>query len=787
MRSASISSVLILLCFLQVREVSATDSDAAWTLESESASSLKFQAARRQVKGERGLQAARLDVERFDLQISQPVAAGESTVIRLPNPDGQFESFRLVPANDMHPELRQWFVDQGWPMRTFKGVNVDHPDQTIRLDWGGPSGLHVSIDGAAGSWFIDPVSSGDRENYLSYHRQAKGSKDQAWTCSAAPIPKAARSSLTETQSLPSASASTGTGGMLRSFRLAVAATGEYTQFHGGAVEAQAAIVTTIARVNQIFERDLSIRMTLIANNHMLIYTNPDTDPYTNSNANSMLDQNQGNIDDVIGSANYDIGHVFSTFRGGVAYVGASCVTKYKAGGVTGRDNPEGDPFDVDLVAHEMGHQWGAEHTFNSELSACGGGNRSVNSAYEPGSGSTIMSYAGICLADNLQVDSDAYFHARSMDQMLEHAATVSNAYSCGTLTANNADAPLVDAGADQLIPIGTPFELMALPLSSEEAGESFTYTWEQWDLGQASSLADGDTGQGPLIRSLEPSVSPIRSIPSLADLQVNTQTTGVVLPATGRDLNFRATIRDNNPNGGRIGEDFITVQSIAAAGPFALSFPNDGGVLEGQQTITWDVAGTTGNGINAAEVDIRLSADDGLTWPHVLASATPNDGSETVTLPDIATTQARVRVQPVGRIFFDMSEQAFSIVVTDPQIVVLPTALNFRDVDIDAGPSGVLSLEIQNIGLTDLEVSQVSISGADAALFEITADSGETLVNPGQVRTLEIRFNPDSSGAKAAKLQINSSDTQEPGILINLRGNGIDLSDIIFRDSFEPG
>jgi subtilisin-like proprotein convertase family protein len=719
--------------------------------------------------------------------------------------------------------------------------------------------------------------------------------------------------------------------MLRTYRLAVAATGEYTQFHGGVVEAQAAIVTTMARVNQIFERDLSIHMTLVGNNQLLVYDNPATDPYSNSNAGAMISQNQETLDDVIGSANYDIGHVFSTYGGGLAYVGAGCVTGFKAGGVTGRSSPVGEAFDVDFVAHEMGHQWGAEHTFNSELGSCSGNSRSANNAFEPGSGSTILAYAGICANDNLQLNSDAYFHARSLDQMLDYTDGV--APFCGAFAAVNANPPQVDAGGDHVIPAGTPFELTAVALSGEESGESFTYTWEQWDLGGPSALSEGDTGQGPLIRSLPPVTEAVRSIPSLDELQANRLLPGIALPQTARELNFRVTIRDNHPAGGRIGEDFMTVTSIDTGGPFALTFPNGGGILEGGQTITWDVAGTTGNGINTAQVDILLSADDGLTWPYTLASATPNDGSEPVSLPQIVTTRARIRVQPVNNIFFDLSDEAFSIGlaeqctspdlpitlgtaqsslvfaddrsirdaqvyvlaehtwvgdvslslehvdtgttvtlldrpgvpastwgcsdndvdvlfsdaaatpaeddcnasppaiagtrlpaeplsafagetlqgqwrltvadaaavddgtllqwcltvqgVTEPEIDVQPPLLDFGNIPTDEGPSEPLLVQVENTGLAALEISEITIAGSHAGLFEITSDSGEASLDPGQARLLEIRFDPDSTGAKAAVLRISSDDADEAVTDIILQGNGSAAASVIFSNSFE--
>jgi hypothetical protein len=601
---------------------------------------------------------ARLDTAALgEMLVSCPLegsrdAENDIFQIDLPRPDGKFERFAAWESPMMEPGLAKWFVEQGYPMKTYAGRSLDSPGVIVRFDFGGPTGFHAWAWGPDENWFVEPRFRGNDKIYLSYNKADSGIR-APWTCELPDQP--------DCREVDYANFAPPTN-QLRHYRLANAATGEYTAFHGGTVVAgQAAIVTSVNRVNQMYERDASIRMDLVANNNLLVYTNSSTDPYTNNNGSTMLGQNQTNITTVIGSANYDIGHVFSTGGGGIAGLGVVCVSGSKARGVTGNTSPVGDSFDIDYVAHEMGHQWGGNHSFNSSTSNCGGGNRNGTTAYEPGSGASIMAYAGICGADNLQSNSDADFHAVSLDEIINY----SGGLTCNTNTADgNANAPTVSAGSSYTIPKSTPFELTALN-GSDADGDSLTYSWEEWDLGASITLAAGDNGSSPIFRTWLPSTSPSRVFPRLSNLLANTVPTGEVLPTTSRTMNFRVIVRDNHAGGGRINAGLATMQvtSTTTSGPFLVTYPNTAvGTVSGTITVTWNVASTTAAPVSAANVDILLSTDGGNTWPTTLLVATSNDGTQAVTLPNITTSTARIKVKGSGNIFFDISNENFSII-----------------------------------------------------------------------------------------------------------------------------
>lgn len=612
----------------------------------------------------------------------------ETIEIELPMPDGSMQKFAFVESPVMTPELSAKFPE----IKTYLAKGITDPYAVCRFDYT-LQGFHAMILSPNGRVFIDPYSKGDIDNYISYYSRDYVKETALFDCELL----LDESRQSEFDYLKENKLLTPTGPQLRTYRLAVATTGEYSTYHGGNVSSvMSAVVTTVNRVVGVYETDLAVRMVLVPNNDTLIFLNAATDPYTNNDGFAMLAQNQTTIDARIGATNYDIGHVFSTGGGGVAYLGVVCVNGSKARGVTGSPQPIGDPFDIDYVAHEMGHQFGGNHSFNGNAGACSGGNRNASTAYEPGSGSTIMAYAGICSPQNLQNNSDPYFHVVNFDEIVSYT-NFGSGNSCAVITNTGNSAPTVTVPAGGFyIPKSTPFALTGS--ATDPDGDALTYSWEEFDLGPAGH-PNSPSGNAPVFRVFNPTPSPTRTFPKLSSLLSNTQVMGEILPSYARTLTFRLVARDNRPAGGGVNYAQMQFQVDGNSGPFVVTSPNTNISWPGlsAQTVTWNVANTNVTPVNCSNVNILLSVDGGQTYPFVLASNTPNDGSETVILPDNQTNTARIKVEAVGNIFFDISNVNFTIAAAIPVELA-----SFTATSIDEGVllNWITATEINNAGFT---------------------------------------------------------------------------------------
>ncbi|MEQ8477968.1 reprolysin-like metallopeptidase [Fulvivirga sp.] len=663
--------------------------------------------------------------------------------VTLPLANGQFKQFILSPNNLLPPSLATKYPD----IQTFEAVSSDgkiHGKVDLT-----PYGFHGMLFTEEGTVFIDPVSKENNTTHQVYYKQdfeayskVGITDDQLLNKNSS---KGSRVNLSAKQTYKSRA----NGTELRTYRLAITATGEYTAFHGGTVSsALAAIITTINRVNGIYEKEVSISFALVENTDLLIYTDPDTDPYTNDDGGVYIEETQENIDLIIGDANYDIGHGFSTGGGGLAGPGP-CQTGFKANGITGTSDPIGDPYDVDYVAHEIGHQFSANHTFNSIVGACDG-NRNNSTAYEPGSGSTILAYAGICSPENLQNNSDPYFHTISYDEILNYSVN-GPGNTCAFITSTGNTPPTVNAGESGFtIPISTPFSLTGN--GSDADGDALTYNWEQFDLGPEGS-PDSPLEDAPIFRSFVPQSEPTRIFPQLSDILNNTQTLGELLPSYSRTLTFRLTARDNKAEGGGVNYDQITFDVTEEAGPFVINTFNTNTTLTAQSNveILWDVANTNTAPVNCQNVNILLSDDGGSTFAYTLKSNTPNDGVENVLIPDIVSSTVRIKIEATDNIFFDINDSNINIeapVVPDYFLEIQTASL-----EICSPTSNNTSIEVGSILGYSQEVT-LSVSGLEDGL---TADFSTNPVVPGNSTTLTIS-DPSQTANGQYQLTITAND-----------------------------
>ncbi len=614
------------------------------------------------------------------------------TVLELPMPGGGFARFSIVHSLVVEPGLVAKFPELG---RTYSAQGLDDPTATARLDFL-PSGFHAMILSPNGTVMIDPYAVGDTDNYVSFYKRDLSRIDN-WECEKPTTGFESIAQLNNSKIPDESESNVISGATLRTYRLAAAANFEYCAAvtGGGAnntvANCLAAEVLIMNRVNGVYERDVALRMVMIANNNLIVYAADNmtcpvpnggtactaaNDPYANTT--TALGQNTPNLDLVIGSANYDIGHVFTTGSGGVANLAVPCGPN-KGGGTTGLPNPVGDAFAIDFVAHEMGHQWNGNHTFNASC----GSNRSASSAYEPGSGITIMGYAGVCGSQDLAGNSIDTFHIRSLNVITSYSQ-VGTGNTCDVETPTGNTPPNVPTvGGPYNIPKQTPFSLTAS--ATDPNGDALTYDWQEFDLGAtATAVPNSDAGGAmPILRPYLPTTSGTRYFPSLQYIRNNANVppstlggfmVGELLPAITRTMNFQVVVRDNRANGGGINSNSTTVNVDGVSGPFNVTAPNTAVTWAGNssQTVTWNVAGTTAAPVSAANVKISFSADGGLTFPTTILASTANDGTESVTIPNIATTQGRIKVEAVGNVFFDMSDANFTVTASASNIFRAP-------------------------------------------------------------------------------------------------------------------
>ncbi len=679
--------------------------------------------------------------------------------VELPNVDGGFSTYKVLRNQTMHPLLSAVYPN----ILTFDGVNVNNVLEKVKFDLT-PQGFHAMVSAPDHSTlFIDPINPQNPNKVMVYLKKDFHTS-KIMQCDFEMAEEKFKKLIDTKDFAPEYGTC-----QLRTYRLALAATAEYTAYHNGATLAAAAQVTTMNRVNGVFEKDIAITMTLVPNNNLLIYTNAATDPYTNGNAGTMINQNVTNCNAVIGFANYDIGHVFGTNSGGLAGLGVVCGTN-KARGVTGSSNPIGDPFDIDYVAHEIGHQFNANHTQNNNC------NRNNATAVEPGSASTIMGYAGIC-APNVQSNSDDHFHGISLSEI---NTLITNAgHTCPVVSTLSNSAPVITAGTTSIsIPASTPFALTCV--ATDINGDTLTYNWEQTNNQVSTQPPLATATSGPNFRSFPSSTNPTRYFPKLSSLATGGPYTWEVVPSVARTMNFRCSVRDNFAGPGGCSDHVnVTVSTIATAGPFVVSYPNATGITwpgSSNQTVTWSVANTTAAPINASNVKIYLSTDGGLTYPTLLLASTANDGSESITVPNVTTTTARIMVMSAAGTFFDVSDNNFTITAATLDYTISATPSN---VSVCQGVNGTFTINSSAIGpyTTPINLNALNLPAGATANFvpsTITAGQSSTLTISGAPQgTHSITVEGNAAGnihTVGIVLDVTSSAITTPSILSPTNG-----------------
>jgi Metallo-peptidase family M12B Reprolysin-like/GEVED domain/MAM domain, meprin/A5/mu/Secretion system C-terminal sorting domain/Fibronectin type III domain len=656
-------------------------------------------------------------------------SGANSLVISLPMPNGENETFTLEDSELMHPELAAKFPE----LKTYSGKGITDRTASLRITYSPYFGFNgMILSGEHSTVYIDPITS-DNQHYISYFRNDLSQSAIDFQCTT-------EEAILENVDLDGYSQRAPALGdcNLRRYRLAQSCNGEYAQYHigqaggttgttaGDKAIVQAAMNVTMNRVNGIYERDLGITLQIVGNNDLIIYLDASTDPWTNEWNTKTAET----IDAQIGVSNYDIGHNFNTTGGGNAgCLDCVCLSNsqnniHKGRGYTGRSAPVGDPFDIDYVAHEMGHQFGGYHVQSNNSCRSGSGSTEV----ETGSGSTIMGYAGICSA-NVQNASDDYFAYVNIRDIVD-SINYGNASGCAELIASGNSGPEADAGLNYAIPASTPFKLEGIGSDPNDSG--LTYCWEQNDPENPSSNSAPVSTRtvGPMFRSIAPVAVPYRYFPNISAIINNTTPTFEVLPSISRSMDFSFIVRDNNSVSGCTASDLMTVTTVASAGPFIVTSPNtnvtwNAGTL---QDVTWDVAGTTAAPINCTNVDIFLSTDGGNTYPITLATGVANNGSYSIVVPNNQGTQNRIMVKASNNIFFDISDTNFTIGVPVVCNANLPTGLLASNV---ASTSVTLSWDEVSGAAYDLRYREVGSStwttiSVAALSYNLTGLNSET-------------------------------------------------------------
>lgn len=633
----------------------------------------------------------------------------EELLIVLPLPDGSLETFAVAESSVMMPALAAKYPQ----IRSYLAWSTERPDIRVRMDYS-PYGFNAVLHSKDGDSFISPFAKNNTEHYVAYTLQDYQYEDGIQPLAScgynpAEMPEGSLEHLKidENGSFENTTLKSGSGEVfIRKYRLALACTGEYAQGHGGTLESVlASYNTAVNRINEIFEREVAVRMMLIDRIEELIWLDPDMDPYQNANTGgALLSQNETVLNNIIPPSQYELGHVFTggcVDVGGVVS-GAAC-GEGKARGVTCHSTSNVVAVAQGTMAHEIAHQFGTSHSWSN----CPGneGQRAGEAAFEPGSGTTIMSYNGACGPENnIPGGRDSYYHVGSLNQYINFTR-INSFGDCAILESIENTEPIIEWTYEDgfYIPIDTPFELNTTATDAEDQ-ESLTYCWEQYDLGPETDLGM-PIFNAPSFRTYPAIAATNRVFPRMKAVVDNFREDIEVLPTYSRDLTFRCTVRDNHPGAGGTVWETVKFHATESAGPFLVMSPNADSIeweVGSYQEVIWDVANTNNNRVNCQTVNIKLSLNNGYNYPITLAENVQNDGSEFIVIPDTITDRARIRVEAADNIFFDISNASFSITP--------PTEPGYS---LNIGPS---YQQVCQPALAELTVESTSLLGYEEAV-----------------------------------------------------------------------
>jgi len=650
--------------------------------------------------------------------------------ITVPNAKGDLEKFVIHEDSNFEAELQAKYPD----IRSYSGKGVTDPTAVLNFSMS-PLGIQTMITRNGNQMEFIEKDTENNDVYVVFDSKSKLKERLPFSCTTADETALVKKISNQTAKLVSSNQK------FRTLRLALSCTGEYAKYHSGTAAptvavALAAMNATMTRVNGVFNRDLAVKLILIANNNLVVYTDATTDPYSASGV-GVGDENtagtwgtelQNTLTSVIGSANYDIGHLFGATGGGgnAGCIGCVCNTG-KGSAYTSPSNgiPKGDTFDIDFVAHEMGHQLGANHTFSYDIEGTG-------VSVEPGSGSTIMGYAGITTDYDVEQHSQDYFSFVSISQIQTNLATK----TCPVTTTISVGEPTVNAGADYTIPKGTAFVLKGTGGTST----ALTYTWEENDSATSasgdSSMALSTKANGPLFRSFSPVNTTTRYMPSFENvLSGRLRSRWESVADVARTLHFVLTARDNAAEGlAQTISDEMVVNVSGAAGPFEVTSQNIDNLSWFQNTkqiVTWNVNGT--NSLpGSSKVNIKLSTDNGVTFPITLAADVANDGSEEFTVPNVSSQFCRILIEPTDNIYYAVNSKAFAIgytVVSSCQAYSFATPFNIpeqgsfasRTITVPSSDSFVsdvnVNVDISHTYFSDVQMELMSPQGTIVKLL----------------------------------------------------------------------